>query len=69
MALLEQEAIRLAESLNDYDHVSATDMGATTARTTSWSGPPLRCRVRDRVPLRLLSLHRSARQSPPLPGG
>jgi hypothetical protein len=27
MALLEQEAIRFAESLDDYDHVSVTDIG------------------------------------------
>ena len=27
MALLEQEAIRFAESLDDYEHVSVTDMG------------------------------------------
>jgi hypothetical protein len=27
MALLEQEAIRFAESLDDYEHVSVTDIG------------------------------------------
>ena len=27
MALLEKEAIRFAESLNDYEHVSVTDIG------------------------------------------
>ena len=27
MALLEREAIRFAESLNDYEHVSVTDIG------------------------------------------
>jgi hypothetical protein len=27
MALLEQEAIRFAESLNDYEHVYVTDIG------------------------------------------
>ena len=27
MALLEKEAIRFAESLDDYDHVSVTDLG------------------------------------------
>jgi hypothetical protein len=27
MALLEKEAIRFAESLDDYEHVSATDIG------------------------------------------
>jgi hypothetical protein len=27
MALLEQEAIRLAESLHDYEHVTVTDIG------------------------------------------
>ena len=29
MALLEKEAIRFAESLNDYDYVSVVDMGGS----------------------------------------
>ncbi len=39
MALLEQEAIRFAESLDDYEHVTVTDIGG-------W-GPIGRLVVRD----------------------
>ena len=41
MALLEQEAIRFAESLDDYEHVSVTDIGG-------WGPIGYRVTVRDR---------------------
>jgi hypothetical protein len=40
MALLEQEAIRFAESLEDYEHVSVTDIGG-------WGPLGHRVNVRD----------------------
>ena len=40
MALLEQEAIRFAESLDDYEHVSVTDIGG-------WGPLDYRVNVRD----------------------
>ena len=40
MALLEQEAIRFAESLDDYDHVTVTDIGG-------WGPTGYRVAVRD----------------------
>jgi hypothetical protein len=40
MALLEQEAIRFAESLDDYEHVTVTDIGA-------WGPLDYRVVVRD----------------------
>ena len=33
MALLEKEAIRFAESLDDYDHVSVTDVGGSDTQS------------------------------------
>jgi hypothetical protein len=40
MALLEQEAIRFAESLDDYEHVTVTDIGG-------WGPLGYRVTVRD----------------------
>jgi hypothetical protein len=40
MALLEQEAIRFAESLDDYEHVTVTDIGG-------WGPTGYRVVVRD----------------------
>jgi hypothetical protein len=40
MALLEQEAIRFAESLDDYEHVTVTDIGG-------WGPIDYRVTVRD----------------------
>jgi hypothetical protein len=40
MALLEQEAIRFAESLDDYEHVTVTDIGG-------WGPIDYRVAVRD----------------------
>ena len=40
MALLEQEAIRFAESLDDYEHVTVTDIGG-------WGPLDYRVTVRD----------------------
>ncbi|HWC14612.1 MAG TPA: hypothetical protein VG929_08450 [Actinomycetota bacterium] len=40
MALLEQEAIRFAESLDDYEHVTVTDIGG-------WGPMDYRVVVRD----------------------
>jgi len=62
MALLEQEAIRFAESLDDYEHVTVTDIGGWGADRLLARGsrPPFRHRLRDRIALRLLGLHRRA---------
>ncbi len=62
MALLEKEAIRFAESLDDYEHVTVEDVGGydPIGFLARRSRSPFRGRLRDRIALRLLGLHRSA---------
>ncbi len=68
MAVLEKEAVRLAESLDDYEHVSVTAVGGSDQ--SYWvvvRDNRFNLEVRDRVALRLLEFHRGAGRPSPVP--